>query len=123
MTNNDQKLIFIIDDDEAYLELLANYFTKFTGSVRRYTSAKDALNELSETPDLVILDYYLNNDSEDGGKFFLKIKAEKPQTRVAILSSQNSGDVVIELLKIGVKDYLVKDASIFKQIDQLMSDI
>jgi two-component system, NtrC family, response regulator AtoC len=100
--------IFIVDDDPWYSEVLGYYLSQNPDyEVSKFVSAKDFLAHLSGKPDLVTLDYTLNDGN--GIDVLRKIKQYDPELPVIIISSQEDIATAISLIRSGAYDYLVKD--------------
>jgi DNA-binding NarL/FixJ family response regulator len=123
---NDVYLVFLVEDDKFYLELLENYFSgKKNFKTVQFLTGEDCLGSLHLNPDLVILDYMLNKhdpNALDGKLVYKKIKEVTPNTRIIVVSGQQSADVVFNLVKEGVRNYIMKDSETFEQLDQLLED-
>lgn len=101
-------LIFIVEDDPWYGKILEHHLKLNPDySVMRFATGKECLANLHLKPSLVTLDFSLPD--LDGDKLFEKIHASYPDLPVIIISSQNDISVAVKLLKMGAKDYLVKD--------------
>jgi DNA-binding NtrC family response regulator len=102
--------IFIVEDDPWYGEVLAYHLGLNPDyRVTRFTRAGDCLSSLHLKPDLVTIDFSLPDMS--GDKLYLKVRAALPTVPVIIISAQEKIAVAVDLLKMGVDDYLVKDES------------
>jgi two-component system, NtrC family, response regulator AtoC len=100
--------IFILEDDPFYGELLCYHLGLDEDSlVRRFTSGKALLDALHERPDVVTLDLSLPDIS--GEEVFRRIQAADPGIAVIVVSGQEDVGRAIQLLKQGVRDYIVKD--------------
>jgi two-component system, OmpR family, response regulator len=109
---SDQKLIFVVDDDPFINMLVVKRFTSEGYKLEAFRYGEDCLNALNKNPDLIILDYYfVNNDHKvmNGMEVFDKIKEIQPDTPVIMLSGQEKGEIVLELAKKGINDYIIKD--------------
>ncbi len=100
--------IFIIEDDPWYGKILEHHLRLNPDyQVTRFTTAKDCLAHLYQKPDLITLDF--NLPDMQGDKLYERIRTANPDIPVIVISSQESISVAVNLLKLGVKDYLVKD--------------
>ena len=63
-----------------------------------------------------------NPASLDGKLVYKKIKEVTPDVRIIVVSAQQSADVVFNLVKEGVRNYIMKDSETFTQLDQLLED-
>ena len=100
--------IFIVEDDPWYGEILAYHLGLNPDyQVSRFETGKDCLANLSARPDLVTIDFSLPDYK--GDELFKKIREVNPSVPVIIISAQEEISVAVNLLKMGVSDYLVKD--------------
>src|ERR1700760_2421190 len=100
--------IFIVEDDRWYGEILQYHLSLNPDyKVTRFETGKDLLDNLYLQPDLITLDFSLPD--MQGDKLFKKIREINSQIPVIVISSQEKIAVAVNLLKMGVSDYLVKD--------------
>lgn len=100
--------IFIVEDDSWYGEILEYHFSLNPDyKITRFETAKDFLNNLYKQPDLVTIDFSLPDMS--GDKLYKKIREVNSQVPVIVISSQQDIKIAVDLLKMGVSDYVVKD--------------
>ena len=100
--------IFIVEDDPWYGEILSYHLSLNPDyRVTRFESGKECLSKLSGKPDLVTIDFSLPDMT--GEELFKKIREVNPTVPVIIISGQEEVSVAVNLLKMGVSDYLVKD--------------
>lgn len=100
--------IYIVEDDPWYGEILAYYLSLNPDyKVTRFENAKDCLAKMHLKPDLVTIDFSLPDMK--GDELFKRIKDIQPLVPVIIISSQEEVSIAVNLLKMGVSDYLVKD--------------
>ena len=65
MDNKKKSLIFLVDDDQLFLKTLEADFKNNTEiSVRTFATGELCLENISEDPDVIVLDYYLNGVDE-----------------------------------------------------------
>lgn len=102
-----ERLIYIVDDEETISKLLEHWVIKKWGhQARAFASGEACLEALHVPPDLVLLDIMLPGI---GGVETLKaIKTRYPDMPVIMLSAQGKVDVAIETLKLGATDYFSK---------------
>lgn len=117
------KLIFIVDDDPVINMLVTRRLTTNGYNVKAFRYGEDCLKELDADPDLIILDYYFvseNKEVMNGMEVFNRIKELKPKNHVIILSGQEKGEIVLELARKGIDDYVIKDHNL---IDNLIISV
>lgn len=125
----DKNIIFIVEDNEAYAKLLKSFikirFLNVT-DVKKFRIGELCLLQLHQNPSIIIMDYFLNskyNDAQNGLEIIKRIKAEKPNTGIIVLSIQDKFNVVIEAIKQYDCIYVEKGDLAFKQVEQAIKDI
>lgn len=100
--------IFVVEDDPVYLKLI-QYVTELNPDhvVKTFTNGKDCLEHLHENPSIITLDYSLPDTT--GEEVLKAIKAYNSEINVIVVSSQESINTAVELLKYGAYDYITKD--------------
>ena len=102
------KNIFIVEDNFLYTYVLEKGISEYGNfNISTYTTGEACLQNLQDNPDLIILDYNLD-DEMNGYQVFKQIHKQKPNVPVIILSSQEDIKVVADLLNEGVFDYIQK---------------
>lgn len=100
--------IFIVEDNAWYGELLEYKLAQNPEyTLRRFTTAQACLENLSERPDIITLDYSLPDGK--GDQVLQQIKERLPEVAVIVISGQEDVRTAIGLLRQGAYDYLVKD--------------
>lgn len=123
MKNKSNPLIFIVEDDILYQEMLRNELQHNQyNNLEIYTGGEGCLNNLHKTPDIVMLDYNLN-EHMNGIQLLKKIKKANSHTQVIIFSAQEKLEVVINSVKYGAYDYVIKNDIAIKRLSQLVSKI
>ncbi len=119
------KLIFVVDDDPLINTLVVRRFTSAGYQVEPFENGDDCLRALGKKPDLIILDYFfVSNNTElmNGMEVFEKIKEIQPETPVIMLSSQDKGEIVLELARKGIDDYVIKDSNLIDNLTVAITD-
>ncbi|RXP45149.1 sigma-54-dependent Fis family transcriptional regulator [Lutibacter sp. HS1-25] len=102
--------IFIVEDDPWYGEILRYHLSLNPDyKVSLFPTGKECLSKMWTQPDLITIDFSLPDIT--GDKLYQKIKETDPDIPVIIISGQKDIAVAVNLLKMGVKDYLIKDDS------------
>ena len=103
--------IYIVEDDAWYAELLKHTLELNPDhQVAKFTTAKDLLAHLDETPDVITMDYRLPD--MEGHQLLSKIKKTVPSTEVIVISEQEKIETAVELLNQGAFDYIVTSKDI-----------
>ena len=107
--------IFVVEDNEWYNKLLVYTLSLNPDyEVKSFFNARDFLNCLGESPDIVTLDYKLPDIS--GLEVLKRIRQENADTRVILISEQEDTDMVVTLLKLGAYDYITKSNDIRERL-------
>jgi CheY-like chemotaxis protein len=123
---NSQKLIFVVDDDPLINMLVVKRFSSEGYRMEAYVYGEDCISALNKNPDLIILDYYfVNNDHKvmNGMEVFDRIKEIKPDTPVIMLSGQDKGEIVLELARKGIDDYIIKDNNLIDNLHVAIGEL
>jgi DNA-binding NtrC family response regulator len=100
--------IFIVEDEPWYGEILEYHLSLNEDyQVTRFTTGKECLANLHKKPDLITIDFSLPDYT--GDKLYEKIREYDQQIPVVVISGQEEISVAVNLLKMGVTDYLIKD--------------
>jgi DNA-binding NtrC family response regulator len=103
--------IFVVEDNDWYNRLLVHTLSLNPDyEVKGFINGRDFLNSLHESPGIVTLDYRLPDIS--GSELLKQIKQEHPEIQVILISEQEDINTVVELLKLGAKDYIIKSNDI-----------
>ncbi|MFK7925187.1 MAG: sigma-54-dependent transcriptional regulator [Bacteroidia bacterium] len=104
-------LVFVVDDDDWYRELLKfNLEDNPDYTVKAFPDATSCLDALHEGPKVITLDYRLPD--MEGSEALQKIKAFDPEIDVIVVSEQDNVQTAVELLKLGAYDYIAKSNDI-----------
>jgi two-component system, NtrC family, response regulator AtoC len=107
--------IFVVEDNEWYNKLLVYTLSLNPDyEVRSFFNARDFLNCLNESPDIVTLDYRLPDLS--GLDVLKRIRQENEEVQVILISEQEDIDLVVTLLKMGAYDYITKSNDIRERL-------
>ena len=115
--------ILIIEDDQGLIELLREKAEGCGYQTVCVQSAAKALDWLKEnTPLMMILDYSL---PDMNGKEFLAELRTKEQPLPPFIISTGQGDerVAVEMMKLGARDYIIKDSTFLDMIPLVVSQV
>jgi DNA-binding NtrC family response regulator len=121
-----RKLIFIVDDDPFINQLVIKRFNSEDYLVEPFEYGEECIDALERNPELIILDYYFFKSGVkvlNGMEIFDKIREKKPDVPVIMLSGQDRGDVVLEMARKGITDYIIKDNSLISNLEKAISEI
>ncbi len=107
--------IFVVEDNEWYNKLLVYTLSLNPDyEVKSFFNARDFLDHLGESPDIVTLDYRLPDLS--GLEVLKRIRQENNEVQVILISEQDDIDLVVTLLKMGAYDYITKSDDIKERL-------
>jgi two-component system, OmpR family, response regulator len=126
--NTDKKIaIFLVDDDALYLKLLETELKQYANyNIKTFATGERCLDSLSEQPDIVVLDYYLNGiekDALDGLETLRRIKLINADLPVIMLSSQDKIEVAVNCMKLNAFEYIVKSETAFTRLKHAISNL
>ena len=114
--------IFVVEDDEWYRRLLVHNLSMNPDyEIKAFETGKACLNSLHELPDVVTLDYRLPDMK--GLEVLKQIKATNEDIQVILISEQDDIEVVVDLLKHGAYDYIVKSKDIRERLLNTVNNI
>jgi len=104
--------IFLIDDEELIISMLARSLKKEGYETKIQTNADDGIDKIASWhPDLILLDIHLEED-RTGLDILADIKKEKLDTAVVMLTADDTAESAIKAMKLGAADYLTKPFNI-----------
>jgi two-component system OmpR family response regulator len=123
---SNKKLIYIVDDDLFINTLLVKRLASDEYRLEAFESGEECLKAIDKNPDLIILDYlFVKKDHEfmNGMQVLDKIKELKPGTPVIMLSGQDKGEIVLELARKGINDYVIKDNNLIDNLNVAIHEV
>jgi DNA-binding NarL/FixJ family response regulator len=102
--------ILVIDDDEMLCDIVSVFLSENGFDTLKAHNGPDGLQQFrSESPDLVLLDIRMPGMS--GTEVLTQLTSESPQTPVIMVSATSDLGDVVEVLRLGAWDYVVKPIS------------
>src|SRR4029078_10555511 len=100
--------VAIVDDDSAFAAYLRTFLSLRGYEARCYSRGDEMLASLkqNEPPDVVLLDVLMQG--LDVFAPLRAIKAAKKDTQVIMLSGRNHASTIVEAVRLGAADYVVK---------------
>jgi two-component system OmpR family response regulator len=130
MKTNNSFSVFLVDDDKMFLSSLKNTLTsefKTSIEVSTFTNGEECLQHINGKPDIIVLDYLLNNDETpqamDGMKVLKEVKKiDERDIVVIMLSGQDKLQVALDAIKNGAYEYVAKSESAFVRIRNIIKN-
>ncbi|PWA07306.1 response regulator [Flavobacterium psychrotolerans] len=127
MENQNIIKIFLVDDDALHLKTLEIEFLQHSNFiVETYATGELCLENLSNNPDVIILDYHLDGidkNAMNGIETLDKIHAQNPNISVIMLSSQDKIEVAIDCMHHKAFDYVVKSETAFIRLQKIITTL
>ena len=127
MTDRKKIKLFLVDDDVMYLKLLEIEFLQHAEFViETYATGELCVANLSNHPNLIILDYHLDGVDEtamNGIETLDRIKKFNPDIPVIMLSSQDKIEVAVDCMLHKASDYIVKSETAFVRMQKTIGTI
>src|SRR3982751_6080891 len=125
MNGNKKISIFLVDDDAMYLRILSSELSEEPQyDIKTFSTGERCLEHLSDRPDVIVLDYYLNGierSALNGLETLKKIKATHPEIPVIMLSAQDKIEVAVNCMKLQAFEYIVKSETAFTRLHSAIS--
>ncbi len=101
-------LVAIVDDDAPFASYLRTFLSLRGYEARCYTRGDELLAAMkqAEGPDVVLLDVMM--PGLDGLATLRALKASRAETQVIMLSGRNHASTIVEAVRLGAADYVVK---------------
>ena len=114
--------IFVVEDNEWYNKLLV-YTLSLNPDyvVKSFFNARDFLDTLNESPDIVTLDFKLPDLT--GLEVLKRIRHENSDIHVILVSEQDDIETAVTLLKLGAYDYITKSNDIKERLLNTIQNI
>ena len=95
--------------------------------VSTFASGEECLQHINGKPDIIVLDYLLNNDEHpeamDGMKLLKEVKKiDEREILVIMLSGQDKLQVALDAIKNGAYEYIAKSESAFVRIRNVIKN-
>ncbi len=117
--------VFIIEDDPIYTEILKFHLGQLgINKIQAFSKGEDCLN-CNAAPDLIILDYYLENDDnfKNGTALYREISKKFNNTDTIFTSAQTDLNKAISIMKLGALDFVTKDEDTLGKITLLIEKV
>jgi two-component system, NtrC family, response regulator AtoC len=100
--------VAIVDDDSSFSAYLRTFLSLRGYEARCYSRGDEMLASMkqSEAPDVVLLDVMM--PGLDGLATLRALKTSRPEAQVIMLSGRNQASTIVEAVRLGAADYVVK---------------
>jgi len=114
--------IFLVEDDTIYAEFVKKSLnSKSAYTINIFHTAEDGLKSLNTMlPDVLIIDYKLPGMS--GIDLYEKVKSRlTDKNKVVMLSALDDGNMVLNFIQRGVRDYVIKDENVIESLEAVIN--
>lgn len=128
--------IVLVEDNQYYNRLLTKYVnTICSGSFSRefefniisFLSAHDAIEQMDDDWNIIVLDYFLFNSEEDdilsGADVMKELSIHCPECKVIIVSGMKNQSKIVKLKESGIYAYVDKNVSSLNRVGSLLQTI
>ena len=130
MSDQNKLLVYIVDDDKMYSSALKHYLESnchdINLQIEQFIVGETLLMSIDKKPHVIILDYHLNSkfhDAVNGIEILREIKRLSPESKVIMVSGQDSVDVAVDTIAKGAVDYIVKNSDAYEKIRRAVLNI
>lgn len=107
--------VFLVEDDEEYAEFIKKSLRKKYQIYSFITAEECLVTFKSISPDVLILDYQLPGMT--GIDLYEQVKDQlSSEVKVIMMSAIDDGNLVLDFIKKGVRDYVVKDEKVINTL-------
>ena len=121
------KNIFVVDDNKMFAQMMKDHLSANPQyQVTVFYTGEECLKNLFHSPDVIILDYNLNDESKEaknGLEILLEIRKKVPSAHVVFLAGQERYGVALETISKGAEQYIIKDDKAFENIDLYLNEL
>ncbi len=116
--------IFIVEDNKSFLQTLKVKLNMTCGEgikVRGFTESETFLEEIKRGVEIVVMDFYLDDQSKvEGVELLQQIKKTNQDIFVLVLTGEDDLNIAKECFELGADSYMVKS---LESIDKIAKEI
>lgn len=116
--------IFIIEDNKTFLQTLKlklKLMYEDTITIKGFTESETFLEEIKEGVEIVIMDFYLDDQSKvEGVELLQQIKKTNSEIFVLVLTGEEDLNIAKECFELGADSYMVKS---LESLDKIVKEI
>lgn len=114
--------VLVVDDDEGVLLLMTDALAAAGYAVSTATSGAAALDAVSRAaPDVMLLDLKMRD--VDGPALLDRLRAAPVHVPVIVVTGQGDEKSAVEVMKRGVRDYVIKDAAMLDRLPAVVNRV
>jgi FixJ family two-component response regulator len=118
--------IFILDDDQFYLEYMKEIIYSYSSSIttQTFSNKNDMMGHLNCKPDVIILDYNLgieNSRKINAHALIADIESTNPDQYIVLISGEDTVPLLEEYNRYRNLDFIVKSPNVNQDIISLLN--
>lgn len=114
-----QPVIFVVEDNLMYQNLIAKELESAGGNLHFYTTGEACLDDLDKKPSVIVMDYNLEGEM-NGLDTLQRVRATHPDVYVILFSSQKGLNTKEIFLQYGSFDFLEKNSLSLRALRQMV---
>lgn len=122
MENLPQIKFFIVEEDIFCANVYNQYLLNMNyNDITHYANGADCINNLHQNPDIIFL--YHHMEDINGFEVLKKIKQYNSNIYVIMISRQENTKTVVNALRLGAFDYIIKGNDSYEKIELIINKI
>lgn len=114
--------VLVVEDDEGLRRLIRRRLERNKFNVSCAATGRGAVDHVTANPDiLLLLDFKLNDMT--GGEVVDQLKEKDLDVPFVIMTGNGDERIAVEMMKLGARDYLVKDRNFLDILPQVMDQV
>ena len=114
-----QPVIFVVEDNVLYQNLIAKELETLSTNLHFYTNGESAVSDLDKRPTVIVLDYNLDGKM-NGLDTLQRVRDFDPNVYVILFSSQKGLNTKEIFLQYGTFDFLEKNSLSLRTLRQMV---
>jgi CheY-like chemotaxis protein len=119
MEFNQEPVIFVVEDNLMYQNLIAKELESVSRNIHFYTNGETCLEELHRAPSVIVMDYNLDGKM-NGLDTLQQVRTVNPDIYVILFSSQKGLNTKEVFLQYGSFDFLEKNSLSLRTLHQMV---
>jgi DNA-binding NtrC family response regulator len=119
MQFNQEPVIFVVEDNLMYQNLIAKELESVSRNIHFYTNGEACLVELDKAPSVIVMDYNLDGKL-NGLDTLQQVRTVNPDVYVILFSSQKGLNTKEVFLQYGSFDFLEKNSLSLRTLHQMV---
>src|SRR5689334_10608548 len=115
------RAVLILEDDQGHAALQRRALERAGYATIVTHSAEEAMRSMTQTPpELIVVDHQLRSDYT-GIAFCASLLASGMRIPIVMVSASSDERIVVDALRVGVRDFLLKDSDFFATLPVAVS--